>query len=303
MLENPPRATILNIIRFAVHDGPGIRTAVFFKGCPLSCWWCHNPESQGFAPEVLYTPDLCRMCGACAAACPHGAIVPREGRMETTAACARCGTCREFCPAEARTIAGREMTASEILAQIERDIVFFDESGGGVTFTGGEPLAQPVALEALLRACREHRIHSAIETCGASGRDSLLRLCGLADLVLFDLKLAGEERHRFYTGATNRNILENLSALAAAHPHVIVRVPVVPGVNDGAEETAGMCALLRKMTVRSVDLLPYHRTGAHKYPRLCREYRLPDTLPPDAAEMARLAASMQAAGIPARVAG
>ncbi|HXK02794.1 MAG TPA: glycyl-radical enzyme activating protein [Verrucomicrobiae bacterium] len=303
MISNSPRATIFNIMRFAVHDGPGIRTAVFFKGCPLSCRWCHNPESQNFAPEVLYSVERCRLCGACAAACPHQAILRRPDRMETTAACERCGTCLDFCAAEARAIAGREVSAVEILKEIERDTVFFDESGGGVTFTGGEPLAQPAALEALLRGCRERRIHTAIETCGAAGRDSLLRLCGLADLLLFDIKMADEERHHRYTGATNRNILENLAVLAAVHRNVIARVPVIPGVNDDSGEIDRLCSLLRRMAVRRVDLLPYHRAGMEKYRRLGREYGLPETLPPAEAELARLAARMAAAGIPARVAG
>jgi pyruvate formate lyase activating enzyme len=290
-------------MRFAVHDGPGIRTAVFFKGCPLRCWWCHNPESQEFAPEVLYSADRCLLCERCARACPHGAIDRGEESMVTGEACARCGACVDFCAAEARAIAGREMSTAEILSEIERDTVFFDESGGGVTFTGGEPLSQPAALEALLLACRERRIHTAIETCGAAGRDSLLQLCGLAELVLFDLKLADEERHRTYTGASNRNILENLTALGKMHSNLRVRVPVVPGVNDGADEVSAMCAVLRRTAVRGVELLPYHRTAADKYRRLGRRYRLPDTAPPDAAAMAAVAAQMEAAGIPARVAG
>ena len=227
-----PSGIIFHIMRFSVHDGPGIRTAVFFKGCPLSCWWCHNPESQNTGPDVLYFADRCSLCGDCMAACPHHAIAQAGDRMVVTGDCRLCGTCVDACGAEARSVAGQTMTAAQILARIERDVVFFDESGGGVTFTGGEPLGQPELLEALLRGCRERRIHTAIETCGAAPRDTLLRSAALADLVLYDVKLVDDARHRQYTGAGNRNILENLRALVAARPHVVVRIPVVPGVND-----------------------------------------------------------------------
>jgi pyruvate formate lyase activating enzyme len=285
-------------MRFAVHDGPGIRTSVFFKGCPLSCWWCHNPESQSFEPDVLYSADRCRLCGSCADACPQDAIVRTGGRMTTTSSCTRCGTCLDFCAAEARAIAGRAMTVSEILSEIERDLVFFDESGGGVTFTGGEPLSQSAPLEALLRACRERRIHTTIETCGVASRETVLRLGGLADLVLYDVKLIDTERHRRFTGVANTQILENLSALTRRHPNVVVRIPVVPGVNDRPEDIRNFGALLSRLGIRHWELMPYHRAGTDKYRRLGREYRLPETVPPSADEMSRLTAAIEAAKEP-----
>ncbi len=294
---------IFHIMRFSLHDGPGIRTAVFFKGCPLSCWWCHNPESQNSDPEVLYSPDRCRLCGDCAAVCPHDAISPAAGRMTVNGQCRLCGTCVDACGAEARSLAGRTMTVSEIVNEIERDVVFFDESGGGVTFTGGEPLGQFTLLEALLTACRARRIHTTIETCGAASREIVLRIGGLADLILYDLKLLDPARHRQYTGAPNRNILENLEALATAGRPVIVRIPVVPGVNDGAEDVHAACDYLAKLHVTRVDLLPYHRTGTEKYRRLGREYRLEHTVAPTDAAMASIAAQMEAMGIPVKVAG
>ena len=294
---------IFHIMRFSVHDGPGIRTAVFFKGCPLACWWCHNPESQNLEPEVLYSADRCRLCGDCAAACPHGAIARSGDRMTVTGECQLCAACVDACGADARSVAGRTMTVSEIVAEIERDVVFFDESGGGVTFTGGEPLAQPELLEALLHACRQRRIHTTIETCGAAARDSVLRLGGLADLILYDLKILDPARHRHYTGARNRNILENLPALVAAGRPVVVRIPVVPGVNDGAAEVRAACDYLAPLAVARVDLLAYHRAGAEKYRRLGREYRMEQTPAPTGAAMEAIAAQMEAVGIPVKIAG
>jgi pyruvate formate lyase activating enzyme len=294
---------IFHIMRFSLHDGPGIRTAVFFKGCPLSCWWCHNPESQNFEPEVLYSADRCRLCGDCAAACPHGAIERTAARMTVTGDCRLCATCVDACGAEARSVAGRTMTVTEILREIERDLVFFDESGGGVTFTGGEPFGQPELLEALLHACRERRIHTTIETCGAAARETVLRLGGLADLILYDLKILDPSRHRQYTGASNRHILENLEALVAAGRPLTVRLPIVPGINDGRADVRAACDYLAKLNLTRVDLLPYHRAGAEKYRRLGREYRLEQTLPPADAAMAAMAAEMEAVGIPVRIAG
>jgi pyruvate formate lyase activating enzyme len=294
---------IFHIMRFSLHDGPGIRTAVFFKGCPLSCWWCHNPESQSFSPELLYSPDRCRLCGDCAATCPHGAIERTGDRMTVTGDCQLCATCVDACGAEARSVAGRTMTVTEVLTEIERDRVFFDESGGGVTFTGGEPFSQPDLLAALLHACRERRIHTTIETCGAAPRESVLRIGALADLILYDLKILDPARHRQYTGGPNRNILENLEALVAAGRPVTVRIPVVPGVNDGAADVRAACDYLAPLGVTRVDLLPYHRAGTEKYRRLGREYRLQQTPPPPDAAMEAIAAEFEAVGIPVRVAG
>ena len=294
---------IFHIMRFSLHDGPGIRTAVFFKGCPLSCWWCHNPESQNSEPEVLYSADRCRLCGDCAAVCPHGAIERTGERMTVKDNCRLCATCVDACGAEARSVAGRTMTVSEIVAEAERDLVFFEESGGGVTFTGGEPFAQPELLEALLHACRARRIHTTIETCGAAARENMVRISGLADLILYDVKILDAAHHRLYTGAGNRNILENLEALVAAGCPVMVRIPIVPGVNDSAADVRAACGYLSALRVTRVDLLPYHAAGAEKYRRLGREYRMEHTQAPTGAAMAAIAAQMSAAGIPVKIAG
>jgi pyruvate formate lyase activating enzyme len=223
--------------------------------------------------------------------------------MTVTGDCQLCAACVDACGADARSVAGRTMTVSEIVAEIERDVVFFDESGGGVTFTGGEPFAQPELLEALLYACRQRRIHTTIETCGAAARDSVLRIGGLADLILYDLKILDPARHRQYTGAPNRNILENLPALVAAGRPVVVRIPVVPGVNDGPAEVRAACDYLAPLALTRVDLLPYHRAGAEKYRRLGRQYRMEQTKAPTGAAMEAIAARMEAMGIPVKIAG
>ncbi len=229
---------VFNIMRFALHDGPGIRTTVFLKGCPLSCWWCHNPESQEFAPSPMYFANRCRLCYDCVAACTNGALAFEDGRPVTSPECTRCGDCAEACVAGARELAGRRVTASEVLAECERDVVFYDESGGGVTVSGGEPLSQPEFTEALLAGCRERHIHTALDTCGFADRESALRVSRAADLVLYDLKLLDSAAHRKYTGVPSEPILANLAALTEAGRNLIVRVPLIPGVNDDRESLA-----------------------------------------------------------------
>jgi pyruvate formate lyase activating enzyme len=245
----------------------------------------------------MYSADQCSLCGECMAACPQHAIARTAGRMTVNGSCVRCAACVETCGREARHVAGKTMTAAEVIAKIVRDVIFFDQSGGGVTFTGGEPLCQPEFLEALLRGCRERRIHTAIETCGAAPRETLLRAAALADLVLYDVKLINERRHRQYTGAGNRNVLENLRALTAAHRAVIVRVPVVPGINDSAEDRRELREFLVEAAPGQVELLPYHGTGAEKYRRLGREYRMEGTPTPGDAAMAQFTAELRAAGV------
>jgi len=297
-----PSGIVFHIMRFCVHDGPGIRTAVFLKGCPLGCWWCHNPEGQNAVPEVLYSAERCRLCGACAAACPRGAVGERDGRMVVSGDCEVCGRCAEACGAEARVVAGRRMTAAEIVAEVERDRVFFDESGGGVTFTGGEPLEQPELLEALLEGCRARGIHTAVETCGAAPRERVLAMGGMTDLILYDVKGIDAAHHREWTGAGNGNILGNLEALVREGRAVAVRLPIVPGVNDGAEDVRAACEYLARLGAGRVELVPYHTAGVAKYGRLGRGYRLEGTEAPARAGLEEMAARMRAAGIAAHIA-
>ncbi len=255
-------------MRFSLHDGPGIRTTVFLKGCPLRCPWCHNPESQEIAPSLMLFEERCLGCGDCAAACPSGAIPDGGGAARPTAACLRCGACAETCPAEARQLCGREMTVAAVVREVERDLAFFEESGGGVTLSGGEPLAQPAFAEALLAAFHERRIHTALDTSGFAARETLLRIARAADLVLYDLKVLDAARHEEHTGVPVAPIIENLQALAATGRPVIVRYPLVPGVNDAVEDVDALACLLLRLGLRRVDVLPYHRIGIDKRRRL-----------------------------------
>jgi pyruvate formate lyase activating enzyme len=298
------QGTIFHLARYAIHDGPGIRTVVFLKGCPLRCWWCHSPESQLPGPELLVRRDRCIRCGQCLAACPHHAIHDGGDGFETlTGECALCGTCAAVCPTGAREIAGRRVTVSELLAEIERDVVFYDQSGGGVTFSGGEPLAQAAFLEAMLAACRERAIHSAIETSGFAPIDRFQAVAALADLVLFDVKLLDDERHRRVTGVSNRIILENLARLARWHRAVRVRVPLVPGVNDAPSDLDAIGRLLASLGLHAVDVLPYHTAGAAKYARLGRPYRLAGAPPPSSDVVAGAVRALEASGLAVHVGG
>jgi len=259
---------IFNIMRFSLHDGPGIRTTVFLKGCPLSCAWCHNPEGRSRKPDLIFFENRCVRSGECVRVCPHGATVLEDGAVRITDACRACGTCVDVCAAGAREIAGRWVSAQEIIREIESDRLFWEESGGGVTFSGGEPLFQPQLLEALLQACRERKIHSAVETCGYASKRVLLRLAPTIDLFLVDLKLMDSAKHRRHAGRGNELILSNIRTLAESGQELIIRYPVIPGVNADEENVRQMIQFLKELKLRRLDLLPYHPTGAEKYRRL-----------------------------------
>ena len=297
------KGLIFDVMRFSLHDGPGIRTTVFFKGCPLECWWCHNPEGLSSEREVVYLEGRCVRCGDCVTACPHHAISWTDRPVRDDAVCQKCGTCAATCPSEATQIIGRWVTVDQLIEEISRDALFFDESGGGVTFSGGEPLAQARFLEALLDECRERRIHTAVETCGAVGQHALLRVSRKVDLFLYDLKLMHSGKHKQYTGAGNERILQNLVALANGHRKVIVRMPVIPGVNDDERNAEKMAEFLKSAGISQLDLLPYHDIGSDKYTRLHRAYRLEGLKPPSTEAMNALAERFRRDGLNVCVGG
>ncbi|MFQ5795174.1 MAG: glycyl-radical enzyme activating protein [Candidatus Bipolaricaulia bacterium] len=296
---------IFDVKKFAIHDGPGIRTTVFFKGCPLSCWWCHNPESQVLELEMMFRENRCIRCGACLAVCPPGAI-SMDGDVVSTdrEKCTLCGACAETCYAEAREIVGREMTVAQVMVEIERDIPFYDESGGGVTFSGGEPLVQRDFLLALLQTCKEKEIHTAVDTCGFATWKTLDSIREYVDLFLYDLKLMDEVKHRKFTGVSNELILHNLRALATRGHNIVLRVPIIPGINDDDENVRQIGAFATALPrLDRVDLLPYHHTAVDKYHRLNKTYKLADTHPPSDERMAEIAAILQGLGLPVKKGG
>jgi pyruvate formate lyase activating enzyme len=301
------KGLVFNVQRFSTHDGPGIRTTVFLKGCPLACRWCHNPEGMSSAPELLTHPSRCMECNACVDACPHGYAVPAtigKGIIPGIPSCDACGDCVEACPTGAREIAGRELKIAELLETVSRDRVFYEESGGGVTFSGGEPLKQPAFVLAALAACREAGLHTAVDTCGLVETRDLLAAADLADLILFDLKSSDAERHRSATGVSNEKILANLRLLADGPTPIWLRVPLVPGVNDDDEELACMAHLASTLkAVRQVSVLPYHTLGRDKRERLGLPLLDPEPGAPRSERIRSAVAHFERAGIETLIGG
>jgi pyruvate formate lyase activating enzyme len=283
-MDGARQVLIFDLKKYSINDGPGIRTTVFFKGCPLRCSWCHNPEGQSFAPEVMIRALRCLAgCSECVAACPEDAITKTAGvPVLDRRKCNACGKCTEACPTEAVEMVGRRLNSAQLLREIERDRIFQEQSGGGVTFSGGEPLSQPDFLSEILGYCQKKEIHTAVDTCGFAAAEVLERISPKTDLFLYDLKVIDEKRHRAFTGESNRLILENLRRLAAMGKKIIIRLPVVPGVNDDEENIRDMARFLGSLgAVSEISLLPYHKLGRDKYRGLAKkaedEYTPPST--------------------------
>lgn len=295
------RGLVFNIQKYSISDGPGIRTTVFLKGCPARCWWCHNPESQDPQPETTVMASRCLACGECVTACPRGII--GDGR-QGAADCILCGACVEACPPGARSLAGTEMTTAQVLAVVMQDRIFYEESAGGVTFSGGEPLMQFEFLRELLVACREQGIRTAVDTGGFAPQEQLLEIAGLADLILYDLKLMDDQRHREATGLGNRLVLDNLAVLGRVHGTIWIRVPIIPGVNDDGANLAETARLAAGIPgVRQVNLLPFHRTWHGKLGRLGRPMPDHDTVTPSQERMETLAEIFRSAGLTTKTGG
>jgi pyruvate formate lyase activating enzyme len=257
-------ATIFDIQRSSFVDGPGIRTTVFFKGCNLRCAWCHNPESQSAAPQLLVYGDKCRGGGKCLEKCPHDLT-----------SCELCGKCELYCPAEARRVCGKPYTTGELLEEILADKMFFDTSSGGATFSGGECMLYPDFLAELLQKCKENDIHTAVDTAGHVPFSHFERVLPFTDMFLYDVKSMDPQVHKAYTGVDNALILDNLAALLERGARVWIRVPVVVGVNDNEDEMRALAAFLEKHGLpEKIELLPYHAMGESKARAIGREPRI-----------------------------
>lgn len=275
--------TVFNIQRFSIHDGPGIRTTVFFKGCNLKCAWCHNPESIVKRPQISVDYKQCNSCGKCAAVCPMGVhkLDIKGTHQIHTEACSLCGTCVKECPAAAITVIGKEYTLMEVFEVINKDRIYYERSGGGVTFSGGEPTFQHEFLISLLKLAKEEQLHVCLETNGMLSALHLIEVSHYVDLFLFDFKHYDDQLHQKYTGASNKQILENLELLNQLEKPIILRCPIIPGINDTLAHFQTVRSLKRKHNqIMEVELMPYHEIGVGKWENLGYTYSLTDVKAP-----------------------
>lgn len=314
---------ILNIQKFSVHDGPGIRTTVFFKGCPLRCIWCHNPESQRYEQELLFDREKCTGCGCCEKGCKNGAISVEpweeeilehckendrkekmgqkdreksDNRISSKKAiteknkCNLCGICEDYCPGNNREVAGKQYEIQELVKILLQDQVFYEQSGGGVTLSGGEVMTQNMDyVENLCRELKKHHISVGIDTCGYAARENFERLLPYVDFFLYDIKMINEKKHKVYTGVGNERILSNLEYLALQNANLNIRIPVIQSVNEEEKDMLEIISYMKeKIGNPKVNLLPYHNTGSGKYAKLAREYEGKHFTVPDEEKMKQL---------------
>jgi pyruvate formate lyase activating enzyme len=300
------KALIFDIKKFAIHDGIGIRTTVFFKGCPLNCWWCHNPESLSSKPELVLFKNKCIGCGGCFKVCPQKAheILPDNKRVYHKEKCLLCGKCRDICYAEALVMQGRKVTVEEVMVELRKDIPFYKNSGGGITLSGGEPMYQHVFVQALLKQCKSEGLHTIIDTCGYTSWKNFRKVLPYLDSVLYDLKHINEVKHKLYTGVSNKLILKNLEEIGNYGLPITIRIPIIPGINDSKEYiTSTALYLLEVKNIVKVELLPYHNLAESKYIRLGKEYKLKELAPPSKEDVNKIAEWIRSFGLKVQVGG
>ena len=290
---------VFNIERFAIRDGPGIRTTVFLKGCPLRCLWCANPESIRPVPQLYYIERLCTRCGRCVEACPNRATTAgAEGAIQIDRElCTGCGKCVEVCPNSAREIVGKLMSVDQVFEEVRKDTLFYQNSGGGVTASGGEPTQQPEFVSQLFRRCHLAAIHTCLDTCGLARPEVLRKVLEHTDLVLYDIKHMDPVRHEELTGVDNAVVLANARMVAALGKPMRIRVPLIPGHNDSEQNMRALAAFMAELKLTRVDLLPYHSLGRDKYNRLGIRYQLSELKPFEEEQVRKIKADLESYGL------
>jgi len=300
------KGIIFDIARYCIHDGPGIRTTVYFKGCPLNCLWCHNPEGIRPEPQISYWKERCIGCGNCISACPNGAVFHETDNSIgiDSSKCLVCGLCAEGCNSLALELVGKEIAVDELMAVIEKDKPFYEESGGGVTFSGGEPFMQPFFLQKILSECRKKKIHTAVETSGFCNSEIFLETAENIDLFLFDIKLMDSGRHQKATGVSNERILKNLSNLIEKGYNVIVRFPLIPGINDDSENIESLGRFLSGLKrIPALHILPFHDLGREKALRFGGQDKMAGKKPPEREDVEIIADVLRKKNIDVRIGG
>jgi len=280
---------ITDIQKYSIHDGNGIRTTVFFKGCPLSCEWCHNPETQNYDPDLQYDREKCTGCGTCVRACPHDAIELKDGKVETDKTkCTLCGRCTEVCLNGLREVVGQEYSVNELMKILKKDEMFYEESGGGVTLSGGEVMTMDMDyITELVKKLHHEGISVIIDTCGQAPYENFEKIMPYVDVFLYDIKIMDNEKHKKYIGADNTMIYDNLKRLAKDGAKIYIRIPTIKEVNGNEEDMRQAIDFLKDNDIHPlrVNLLPYHNTGSSKYPKLSREYKGENLHAPSKEEM------------------